>query len=61
MTEAQATQLAQAIHNRSRDTERRIIALRQDGQAGFALVAPDSIMLSHVFFDGAWIHDAHMN
>lgn len=41
--------LATAIMARSNECERGVVAIRPDGQAGIALVAPNSLMLAMIF------------
>jgi hypothetical protein len=41
--------------------DRGIVAMRADGEAGIALVAPDSLMMAVAWFGGAMITDHHLN
>lgn len=61
MTRAEATKIAKQLYVRSFTCDRHVIAIQPDGMAVIALVGPNSLMLSQLFFDGAMITDHHLN
>lgn len=58
---AKAEKIHKTITARSKACERGIVAIRLDGEAGIALVAPNSLMVAVAWFGGAMITDHHLN
>lgn len=57
-------QVGKEILTRSAECERGVIVVREDGQAGIALVAPNSLMLATILapgMDGVPVFDFWLN
>ena len=49
MTEQQTHQLMDEIDKRSKECERGVVAVREDGRAGIAVVSPNCLMYAWVW------------